>query len=147
MDDSGQYMKLFKELTIFEQMDLPYYPNEMLTARYSIDFNCFHEETEIKSAGEAAVVDFVRVDAEGVTLKNRIILDQVWNLTKPEEKQEIILGILKYIAPYFSENDNNYWRVIFESFLRVDILENRLHFSLTDILSLFYQLKIGRAHV
>ncbi len=140
-DDSEQYMKLFKELTVFEQMDLPYYPNEMLTARYSIDFNCFHKVKEIKSAGEAAVVDFVRVDAEGVTLKNRIILDQVWNETKAGEKQEIILGILKYIAPYFSENDNNYWRVIFESFLRVDILENRLHFGLTDILSLFYQLK------
>ena len=31
--------------------------------------------------------------------------------------------------------------MIFESFLKEDILENKLHFKLEDILSLFYQLK------
>ena len=37
-DQNDQGIKLFKELTLFERVDVPYYPNEMLTARYSIDF-------------------------------------------------------------------------------------------------------------
>ncbi len=140
-DYSEQGIKLFKELTIFEKMDVPYYPNEMLTARYSIDFNCFNKDTEKISASEAVIVDFVRIDGEGVSVKNKIILEQVWNLTTIKQKAEIVYGILHYIAPYVSENNNNYWRVIFESFLKVDILKNKLHFHLKDILSLFYQLK------
>ncbi len=141
-DYSEQSMRLFKELTLFDQIDLPYYPNEMLTARYSIDFNCFHGAGTGKiSASEEAIVDFVRIDAEGVTLKNNIMMEQVRKRTSLDEKKEMVLGILKYIAPYFSENDNNYWRVIFESFLKEDILETKLHFCLKDILHLFYQLK------
>lgn len=140
-DYSEQGIKLFKELTIFEQVDVPYYPNEMLTARYSIDFNCFNEDTEKISASEAAIVDYVRIDGDGVSLKNKVILEQVWNLTTLEEKKEIVYGILQYIAPYVSENTNNYWRVIFECFLKVDILKSKLRFSLEDILSLLYQLK------
>ena len=141
-DYSEQSLRLFKELTLFDQIDLPYYPSEMLTARYSIDFNCFHEAgTGKMSPSEEVIVDFVRVDAEGVTLKNQVMLDQVWKHTTLEEKREMVLEVLKYIAPYFSENDNNYWRMIFESFLKEDILENKLHFKLEDILSLFYQLK------
>lgn len=140
-DYSEQGIKLFKELTLFEKVDVPYYPNEMLTARYSIDFNCFNKDVEKISASEAAIVDFVRIDGEGVSLKNKIILEQVWRLTEIKEKKEIVYGILQYIAPYVSENNNNYWRVIFESLLKVDILEDRLRFRLKDILSLFYQLK------
>ncbi|MCM1304110.1 MAG: SIR2 family protein [Lachnospiraceae bacterium] len=140
-DYSEQGIRLFKELTLFEKVDVPYYPNEILTARYSIDFNCFNKDAEKISASEAAIVDFVRIDREGVSLKNKIILEQVWKLTTIREKQEIVYGILHYIAPYVSENDNNYWRVIFESLLKVDILIDKLDFGLKDILSLFYRLK------
>ncbi len=141
-DYSEQGLRLFKELTLFDQIDLPYYPSEMLTARYSIDFTCFYEAgTEKMSASEEVIVDFVRVDAEGITLKNQVMLDQVWKHTTQEEKREMVLDVLKYIAPYFSENDNNYWRMIFESLLKEDILENKLRFKLEDILQLFYQLK------
>lgn len=140
-DQNEQGIKLFKELTLFERVDVPYYPNEMLTARYSIDFYCFNKDVEKISASEAVIVDFVRVDGEGVSLKNKMILEQVWKLTTIKEKEEIVYGILQYIAPYVSENDNNYWRVIFESFLKVDILEDKLRFRLQDILSLLYQLK------
>lgn len=140
-DYSDQGIKLFKELTIFEQIDVPYYPNEMLTARYSIDFNCFNGDRETMTTSMAVIVDFVRIDGEGVSLKNKIILDQIRNLTTLDEKKEIVHGILQYIAPYVSENVNNYWRFIFESFLKVEILRKKLHFSLQDILSLLYQLK------
>ena len=71
-DQNDQGIKLFKELTLFERVDVPYYPNEMLTARYSIDFYCFNKDVEKISASEAVIVDFVRVDGEGVSLKNKI---------------------------------------------------------------------------
>lgn len=140
-DYSEQGIKLFKELTIFEQVDVPYYPNEMLTARYSIDFNCYNEDIDKISASEAAIVDFVRIDGDGVTLKNKMILEQIWNLSTLNEKEEIVYGILQYIAPYVSETVNNYWRVIFESLLKVDILQNKMRFQMKDILALLYKLK------
>ncbi|MDE7351874.1 MAG: SIR2 family protein [Acetatifactor sp.] len=141
-DYNEQSMRLFKELTLFEMIDLPYYPKEMLTDRYSIDFSCFDSEgTENESESEAAIVDFVRQNAEGVMLKNMVLLKEVGKLTTLEEKKEIALSVLKYIAPYFSEGDINYWRVIFESFLKEDVLEKKLKFNLADILDLYYRLK------
>ncbi len=139
-DDQG--MRLFKELALFNQIDIPYYPSEMLVDRYSIDFNCFYRAVTGKiSTSEEVIVDFVRVDTEGITLKSEIVVKQVWKWIKIDEKKKIILEILRYISPYFTENDNNYWRMIFESFMKEDVLEKKLNFRLNDILNIFYQLK------
>lgn len=140
--DNEEVIRLFKELTLFEKSDLPYYPSEMLTARYFVDFGCFaQKKSDVLSPIEMIIVDFVRVTREGIALKNKMLLDQVWGVTSRDEKVQMIRDILKYIAPFVSEKKDNYWRIIFESLLKEDILEKKVELSTKDIVSLYYQLK------
>ncbi len=137
-----QIIRLFKELTLFEKTDLPYYPSEMLTSRYLVDFNCFaqHQSAQL-SPIEMIMVDYVRITREGISLKNKMLLDQVWNITSKNEKTQMICDILKNISPFVSERRDNYWRIIFESLLKEDILEKKLALSIKNIIDLYYQLK------
>lgn len=140
--DNQQIIGLFKELALFEKTDLPYYPSEMLTARYYVDFSCFAQKKSDKlSPIEMIMVDFVRVTREGISLKNKMLLDQVWNITDKAERAQMIRDILKYTAPFVSEKKDNYWRIVFESLLKEDILETKVELSTKDIVDLYYQLK------
>ena len=44
LDSDEQIKNLYVELSIFDKADLTYYPYELLTARYSIDFNMFQKD-------------------------------------------------------------------------------------------------------
>lgn len=140
--NNAQVIRLFKELTLFEKTDLSYFPSEMLTARYSVDFNCFgQKKADQLSPIETIMVDFVRVSREGISLKNKLLLDQIWDRTSDDEKVQMIRDILKYVAPFVSESRDNHWRIIFESLLKEDTLENRVRLSAKHIVDLYYQLK------
>lgn len=41
LESNPEIKNLYIELTIFDKADLSYYPSELLTARYSIDFDMF----------------------------------------------------------------------------------------------------------
>lgn len=140
--DNEQIIRLFKELTLFEKTDLPYYPSEMLTARYYVDFRCFdNKKSKRHSPIEKILLDFVKVTKEGISLKNRMLLEQVWNITSKDERVQMIRDILKYTAPFVSEKKENYWRIVFESLLKEDILETKVELSAKNIVDLYYQLK------
>lgn len=137
-----QVIRLFKELTLFERTDISYYPSEMLTARYSIDFSCFaRKETDPLPPIDTIIVDFVRINKEGISLKNKMFLDRVWEKTGSDEKVQMILDILRYVSPYVAERRDNYWRIISETLLKEDILENKVGLSTEKIVALYYQLK------
>ena len=53
----------------------------------------------------------------------------------------MIRDILKYVSPFVSESRDNYWRIIFESLLKEDTLENKVKLSAKHIVELYYQLK------
>lgn len=140
--ENVQVIRLFRELTLFEKTDLPYYPSEMLTARYSVDFHCFaQKQAHNLSSIEMIMVDFVRVNREGIALKNKMLLEQIWNRTNNDEKVEMIRDILKYISSFVSEKKDNYWRIVFESLLKEDTLEKTVGLTTKHILDLYYQLK------
>ena len=134
---------LYIELTIFDKADLSYYPSELLTARYSIDFGMFvRKNYKELSRVQALIVDFVKLDEQGVGLKNVILVNEVWGSLSRNEKKHAIVHILKEISPYVEENENNYWKIIFESILKEDCLEKKFGLKLKEILSIYYQLKV-----
>lgn len=49
---------------------------------------------------------------------------------KSKRKSHAIVHILKEISPYVEENENNYWKIIFESILKEDCLENKFGLNL-----------------
>lgn len=131
---------LFRELTIFEYADLPYYPSELMTAQYAIDFSCFNEEPNRASDIQKHMMDYIRINDNGIMLKNKAFMNEIWKELSNTDKMQLILNITQRIAPYVSEHIDNYWRIIFESLLKEDILEKKLKISLDDICNLYYQL-------
>ncbi len=134
------HKKLFRELTLFEQVDLPYYPSELLTAQYAIDFYCFKKDSSKVTDSEKHIVDYVRVNDKGIMLKNKAFMNEIWKELSSADKMVLILNITKRIAPYVSEHIDNYWRIMFESLLKEDILEKKIKLSLNDICDLYCQL-------
>lgn len=130
--------KLLFELTIFDKADLPYYPSEMLVERYNLDF--IYGKNKKFLPGEEMFTDFVRIDPEGLSLKNEVLQNEILKRGKLN-KTSVIVDLLKYVSKFVSENKNNYWRVIFESLLKEDYLQNSLNMSLNEILGCYYQLK------
>lgn len=87
------------------------------------------------------IVDFVKLDEQGIGLKNVILTNEVWGSLSRSEKKDAIVQILKEISPYVEENENNYWKIIFESILKEDCLEKKFGLKLREIRSIYYQLK------
>lgn len=133
--------QLFRELTVFERVDLPYYPSELLTAQYFIDFQCFKEDPNKLPSSTKIIVDFIRVNENGIVLKNKLFVNEMWKGLTDSDKVDIILSVTRKIAPYVSEHENNCWRIIFESLLNEEILQEKLRLRLKDISDIFYQLK------
>lgn len=142
LESNPEVKNLYIELTIFDKADLSYYPSELLTARYSMDFDIFNQKNyKNLSKEQALIVDFVKLDEQGIGLKNIILRDKVWESLNQNEKSHAIVHILKEISPYVEENENNYWKIIFESILKEDCLENKFGLNLKKILLIYYQLK------
>lgn len=142
LESNPEIKNLYAELTIFDKADLPYYPSELLTAQYSINFDMFVQKNyDELSREQALIVDFVKLDEQGIGLKNIILTNEVWGNLSRNEKKYVIVHILKEISPYVEENENNYWKIIFESILKEDCLEKNFGLELKEILAIYYQLK------
>ncbi len=143
-----QIKNLYTELAIFDKVDLPYYPCELLTVRYSIDFNIFAEKNPKKlTPNQKMIVDYVRIDDFGVSLKNTMLINEIWNGLSKQQICENIVKILHDISGYVSEKDDNYWRIIFESLLKEDRLEKSFKIGVSDILGLYYRVKEGYKNI
>ena len=82
----GKWTELLEE-SIFDKADLPYYPSELLTAQYSIDFDIFVPENQSKiSSEQSLIVDFVKLDDRGAGAKNVILRNNVWESLSRTEK-------------------------------------------------------------
>lgn len=139
---SDTIKSLYMELVLFDKADLPYYPSELLVQQYSIDFNVFaNREYEKLDKEQRLIVDYIRIENNGIVLKNRLLVDAIWERVKEEEKIQTIKIVLNNIASYISENENNYWRIIFESLLKEDILSKVFKIRESKILELYYGLK------
>lgn len=139
---SESIKSLYGELVIFDKADLPYYPSELLMQQYSIDFNIFgNREYEKLSKEQRLIVDYIRITDNGIVLKNRLLIDAIWRELNSDNTILAIREILRNIASYISEDENNYWRIVFESLLKEDVLSKVFKINSTQILELYYGLK------
>lgn len=44
-----------------------------------------------------------------------------WSYSSSDEKMQMILDILRYVSPFVAERRDNYWRIISETLLKVEI--------------------------
>lgn len=139
---SNKILDLFDELAIFDKADLPYYPAELISNHYAIDYKIFIEKNYASLKNEQQLlVDNIGIDANGIVLKNRLLIDEIWKKMSNQKKQETIFNILINISSFISEDDETYWRIIFESLLKEERLVNQFGLKKTEILPLFYRVK------
>lgn len=133
---------LFLDLVIFDKCDLPYYPSELFVDQYDIDLSIFLDNNyDSLEKEQRDIVDFLRIDRNGLVLKNRLFVDM---LSKQIDKKDIyqeIQILLKKLSSYVSERGDTYWRIVFESLLKEDVLSKVFRFKEKDIIEMYYGLK------
>ena len=139
---NGNIFNLYLDLVIFDKADLAYFPSELFAQQYNIDFSIFTNKDYRKLNSEQKnIVDFLRIDENGLVLKNRLFVDMLWKRIPRKKIFDEIYVLLISIASYVSENINTYWRIIFESLLKEDVLSTKFKIKEKDILWLYYKLK------
>lgn len=137
MISSQQIKLLYIDLIIFDHADLPYYPSELLTSRYSFKF--FGSKYTV--AEDESLLDFIKIEKNGVSIKNELLSNKLRDTLNINQKKDSILNILIWISKYVSEKKENYWRIIFESLLKEDKLEIEFGFGIKDVLEIYYRIK------
>lgn len=139
---SDAIRNLYWELVIFDKADLSYYPSELLVQQYSLDFNIFgNKEYGKLDKEQRLLVDNINIVENGIVLKNRLLIEDIGRGLKQDTMVMLVKGILKNIAPYVSEEEDDYWRIIFESLLKADVLSKVFRIRDDQILQLYYSLK------
>lgn len=119
---------LLLELAIFDVLNIESYPRELFTERYGRRVNL----DDNLSKDVMKIVDFVRMDEDGISLKNTL----VENVILKENKSKIadcIISILKYVSRNVSEKRNDAWYIIFQCLLKEDLLESSLRLKKGEI--------------
>lgn len=142
LNASNRIIDLFIELVIFDKADLPYYPGELVSSHYSIDYNIFISKNyNGLNKDKQLLVDNLGIDANGIFFKNQLLIDEIWKKLSSKRKRRAIYTILKNISSYVSEDDETYWRIIFESLLKEERMVKQFGLNSRDVLPLFYGVK------
>lgn len=128
--------QLLIELAIFDTADIEIYPRELFTERYGKRISLDEDVTR----NMAKIVDYVRMDENGLSLRNAIIEKYIL-ISNKKELGDRIIDILRYVSRYVSERRNDIWYIIFQCLLKEDILENRLKLKKNDIKRIYFSVK------
>lgn len=142
VDGDSNIFNLYLDLVIFDRADLGYFPSELFIQQYDIDLSVFFNRNykDINS-DQKNIIDFLRIDENGLVLKNRLYVDMLWKRISKKQILDELFVLLSNISSYVSENANTYWRIIFESLLKEDALSKKFQIKKSDILKLYYKLK------
>ena len=125
---------LLLELAIFDALNIESYPRELFTDRYGRYINL---DADL-SRDTMQIVDFVRMDEDGVSLKNTLVQEVI---LKENNIADCIISILLHISPYVSEKRNDAWYNIFQCLLKEDLLANSLDMKRDEIKRTYLSVK------
>ena len=142
VNGGSNIFNLYLDLVIFDRADLPYYPSELFVQQYDIDLSVLaNRDYRGLNSEQKNIVDFLRIDENGLVLKNRLFVDMLWEKISRKQILDELFMLLVNISSYVSENINTYWRIIFESLLKEDALSQKFKIKEDHILELYYKLK------
>ena len=130
MSDGGKNLLL--TLAIFEKLELPYFPLELVAILYQ------NETKELLSM----IDDFVKYDSSnGISLRNSNIATLI---LKSREKGKIVARIkeiLINISPQVVEGRHSYWNEIEASLMKEKLLRKKLGLKTKTIRNLLFEIK------
>jgi hypothetical protein len=133
---SEEEKRLLTELAIFDIADVDSYPLELFIEQYS---NKVKADDEIDTS-KLKIVDYVRMDSNGLTLRNCLINDYIL-LKEKKNIPKILIDMLRYVSRFVREKRNDTWYIIFQCLSKEDILHNKFKLNNTDISYIYYSIK------
>ena len=136
INKSFQYINLGKEilviLSIFEKLDLPSFPIQILNTVYVGKTKKIFSEIE----------DFIKFDNhEGIVLRNSFLVRMILSKVTIPQTIRLIKEILFNISPQVTENKHSYWNEMQAALMKERLLRTRLKLSSKEIKELLYDLK------
>lgn len=123
---------LIAYLSIFQELDLPYLPLEIVTLIFQRDTNNALKEID----------DFVKYnESNGISIRNSALGKIIINKLQPTQRLEYIKELLINISPQVSEREHTYWNEIEASLLKEKLLRKRLGLRTSAIRNMLFEIQ------
>lgn len=130
MTDEGKNLLLI--LSIFEKLELPYFPLEIVTLLYQAKTKATLKQVD----------DFVKYDkANGISLRNSNIASMIINKREPKKILSRIKDILINISPQVNEGAHTYWNEIEASLMKEKLLRQKLGLRTSAIKNMLFEIQ------
>ncbi|WP_238917708.1 SIR2 family protein [Clostridium sp. YIM B02555] len=133
---SEEERRLLTELAIFDIADVDSYPRELFTEQYG---NRVKADAEIDTSTKK-IVDYVRMDADGLTLRNCLLNEYILKKEK-SNIPKILIDMLIYVSRFVREKRNDTWYIIFQCLSKEEVLHNKFKLNNIDIGNIYYSIK------
>lgn len=124
---------VLKVLAIFQKLDLPYFPLEILAIWYGTRYS------DILSR----ISDIVNIssDNNGLYLRNNILTNKILKSITPAKRSQLLKDVLVIVSPQISDTVHSYWNEIQSTLMKVKLLRVKLKMKNSDIKNLLFDIK------
>lgn len=129
----GENVKFLQILAIFQKLDLPYFPLELLGLWDYKNYKTTLQECE----------DFIKysVESNGIELRNDILTDDLIKMMDGRTKLRLIRDILVLVSPQVSETIHSYWNEIQSTLMKGKLLRKKLGMTNGEVKNLLFDVK------
>ncbi len=129
----GDKIKFLQLLAIFQKLDLPYFPLELLGLWDSDNFTSTLQYCD----------DFIKysVESKGIELRNDILTNDFIQMMDGRTKLRLIRDILVLVSPQVSETIHSYWNEIQSTLMKGKLLRNKLGLTNNEVKNLLFDVK------
>lgn len=124
---------VLKILAIFQKMDLPYLPLELLVFWYGS--KC---KTILNNVSDLVNV---AVDSNGLYLRNNILTRKIILGITPLKRAQLLKDVLVFVSPQISDTIHSYWNEIQSTLMKVKLLRLKLKMKNSEIKNLLFDIK------
>lgn len=119
-------------LAIFDRLDLPYVPRELMSLLYGKESNVILERSEA----------FIKHNYNNdLSIRTGFYLQTILRKATKNKIVAIIKSVLIAVSPHINESQQNYWNQIESAFIKEKQLKKRFDLNNSQIKSMLYELK------
>jgi len=124
---------VLRALALFQKMDLPYFPLELLALWYTSNYSTILDK----------ISDLVNISVEnnGVYLRNNILTSHIIRSISSAKKSFLLKDILALVSPQISNTVHSYWNEIQSTLMKVKLLKIKLKMTNVEIKNLLFDIK------
>ena len=129
----GEGKSFLQLLAIFQKVELPYFPLELLGLWDSNHYSKILDSSE----------EFIKYtsDNNGVELRNDILTNILLKDLSSKDKMKMIRDVLILVSPQVSDNDHSYWNEIQSSLMKGKLLKKKIGISQADVKEMLFSIQ------